>query len=822
VVEPLEQRLLLSGSVDAEPQSLVAISAPVDPALLTDVTDPLAAEPLTAATPYPLDQTFLLHSDPTATKTIYLDFVGYAAAGTQWNTDYHTASIVTPPYSFEGDGTFSDAELTRIQCIWERVVEDYIPFDVDVTTQDPGAANLTKSGFGDTRWGIRVCIGGSSSDWFGSVAGGVSYVGSFNWASDTPDYVFPAQLLNGDEKDTAEAISHEVGHTLGLSHDGTNKVEYYEGQHTGPTGWAPIMGAGYYEDLVQWSKGEYPNANNQEDDLAIITTQNGFTYRTDDHGNTAATAASLGDVGAAPVTAHGIIERNTDVDCFSFTTAGGTLTLNVDPFYRSPDLNILATLYGPDGTTVIAVSDVVGSLSASFSLPLLPGTYYLSVKGTGETVSGFTAYGSLGYYSLSATVEQSLPMVTLTASNPSAAEHDRQPGDFTVTRTGDTTAALEVFYTIAGTAGNGVDYDAIGGSVTIPAGSASADITITPIDDTLPEGDETVVLTLQDNPAYTVMSPNSGTVTIADDDLILSTNDYADSQSFNYGNVADGSLSNTRVSDNVYEQLKETQTGHGGNRSSALDCLWSFQVTGGGNVTFFVEAYHNANNDGDDFKFEYSVDGASWTPLLTVTKTSDDNTLQQASLPSDSSGTVYIHVLDVNRAVGHASLDSIYIDRMFIRSDPSILGDANRDGTVDALDYLALKAGMGITSGAMWTQGDFDADGDVDIADLLVLEANFGRSVPPAPAGLAAPAGTVGESQAPPAGAIGLSAMPAEPRPPAQAGPPAAEPVGQMVAPTMDPRDPVEPLSIGQELLAVLPRGPRSRLGSSLPAAGAR
>ena len=58
----------------------------------------------------------------------------------------------------------------------------------------------------------------------------------------------------------------------------------------------------------------------------------------------------------------------------------------------------------------------------------------------------------------------------------------------------------------------------MGTSVTIPAGAASARISVRPIDDTAVEGNETVILTLSANPAYTVGSPNTATVTIADND----------------------------------------------------------------------------------------------------------------------------------------------------------------------------------------------------------------------------------------------------------------------------------------------------------------
>jgi hypothetical protein len=74
------------------------------------------------------------------------------------------------------------------------------------------------------------------------------------------------------------------------------------------------------------------------------------------------------------------------------------------------------------------------------------------------------------------------------------------PAVFTVTRTGPTERPLIVFYGIGGTALNGVDYQALTGRVQIPAGAASAEIVVKPIDDLLVEGTETVVLKLQPHP----------------------------------------------------------------------------------------------------------------------------------------------------------------------------------------------------------------------------------------------------------------------------------------------------------------------------------
>jgi hypothetical protein len=89
---------------------------------------------------------------------------------------------------------------------------------------------------------------------------------------------------------------------------------------------------------------------------------------------------------------------------------------------------------------------------------------------------------------------------------------------FTVSRTGSTTASLTVNFSLGGTGQNGSDYQQLPTSVTIPAGASSATITVTPIDDSTVEANETVILTLSPNAAYNIGSPGSATITIADND----------------------------------------------------------------------------------------------------------------------------------------------------------------------------------------------------------------------------------------------------------------------------------------------------------------
>jgi YD repeat-containing protein len=125
--------------------------------------------------------------------------------------------------------------------------------------------------------------------------------------------------------------------------------------------------------------------------------------------------------------------------------------------------------------------------------------------------------------SAAASITVALPTVTVTATDAGASEQGPDAGTFTFTRAGAsglTGTPLTVYFTPGGTAtGGGTDYTPINVPVTIPAGATSQTVTVTPVDDNFVEqGGETVVLTLSANAAYTVGTPASATVTIADND----------------------------------------------------------------------------------------------------------------------------------------------------------------------------------------------------------------------------------------------------------------------------------------------------------------
>ncbi|MCB0896340.1 MAG: fibronectin type III domain-containing protein [Nocardioidaceae bacterium] len=364
-----------------------------------------AAATRTPAAPYPYGQTFTLHSKPGSAHTIYLDFDGTQVAGTAWNASGLPAGNVVG-WDPSGDGftTFSTQEQDVIQSVWQRVAEDYAPFDVDVTTQDPGDAVLA------TAYGTRALVTQDAGAWqalCNQQCGGIAYIDVFDLSSGGGHaYYQPAFVFTGgsgdDAKGIAEALSHEVGHNMGLHHDGTSSQGYYEGH----ADWAPIMGAAYYQPVTQWSHGEYANANNPgEDDVAVIGTATAG-LRSDEAGDTVAAAAPL-------PTGTAFITSRTDLDLYQVGHCSGAVTVAASPAPTSPDLDIALTLLDTAGSTVASADplsartsdDVATGLAATISTTVGSGQYLVRVDGvgTGSPVTGYNDYGSLGAYTLAVT-----------------------------------------------------------------------------------------------------------------------------------------------------------------------------------------------------------------------------------------------------------------------------------------------------------------------------------------------------------------------------------------------------------------------------------
>jgi hypothetical protein len=323
-----------------------------------------------------------LESRPGLTAVLYLDFDGEAGPHENWGNFYAEP--------------ISDLSVQNIFRVWRRVAEDFAPFDLNITTDLQVYLDAPENS-------RQRCIITPTTDAEPS-AGGVAYLGSFDWSGDTPCWSF-----YGRGKSAAEVISHEFGHTLDLRHDGrTNPSQgYYSGHGSGEVGWAPIMGVSYSKTLSQWSKGDYLNANNTEDDIAIIANNNNnVSMRADLDGDTPATATFLEISPDATVDAYGYITSESDFDVFSFNTSGGALSLTIKAEDYGPNIDILAQLYDSQNN-LIETSNPDTLVDASINSNLGAGSYTLHISGTGRgdpLASGYPAYGSIGSYKISGSI----------------------------------------------------------------------------------------------------------------------------------------------------------------------------------------------------------------------------------------------------------------------------------------------------------------------------------------------------------------------------------------------------------------------------------
>ena len=106
-------------------------------------------------------QSPVLSSYPSASAAIFLDFDGHTVEGTSWN--WSLPAIECQP---------SGLNATQITEIFNRVAEDFRPFNINVTTDS------TKFLAAPANQRMRVIVTTTSS-WYGNSAGGVAFIASF-------------------------------------------------------------------------------------------------------------------------------------------------------------------------------------------------------------------------------------------------------------------------------------------------------------------------------------------------------------------------------------------------------------------------------------------------------------------------------------------------------------------------------------------------------------------------------------------------------------------------------------------------------------------
>ncbi len=416
------------------------------------------------------DSVPLLSSRPNATAVIYIDFDGETVTDPLWNNG---KTIHALP---------ANISASQIIEVWNIVKEDYAAFNIDVTT------NVARYNSAPVGRRMRCIVTPTTTARPG--AGGVAYVNSFRQAGTLYSSTIPCWVFNTGAKYVAEAVSHEVGHTLGLRHDGRTGEDYYMGHGSGSVSWAPIMGASYYRNVTQWSKGEYANANRFEDDIEIIGgSLNGFGFVTDTAGNSRGSASNLSLSGSS-INQSGIIVKSSDADYYRFTLGSpSSITLAASPAALAPNLDISLQLQDANGNTIAADNDD-RALDARLSTNLSAGTYYVRIAGSGRGSAmgdGYTAYGSQGAYTITGTVSGAAQAPSISGlSNKTITSGSSLAGmPFTVSDGDTPTSALTVSGQSSNTSlipSSGISFGGSGSNRTIsvyPASGKTGSATIT-------------------------------------------------------------------------------------------------------------------------------------------------------------------------------------------------------------------------------------------------------------------------------------------------------------------------------------------------------
>ncbi len=349
-----------------------------------------------------------LHSNPSSTAKIHLDFDGHLDTYGGYNSGN---AIDFTPYSSNADFlTFTQDEIDWIQEIWSKVAEDFAPFNVDVTTEEqPSIKDV----------GVRVMMTSpndtSGNAWYTGGRPGFSAVNTF--ANGKAGAIIDKPLAFVLVASNDSMASHEVGHSLGLNHDGTiGGPSYYSGHLVNNINWYPIMGTHIGSpnadvEISQWSKGEYANANNQQDDLAKIAVK--IPFRSDDHGNSTNDATSFsstnmsisGVIGCDSLNASSCVQSRDDQDYFTFTVPSTQIVRAELILGGHSNLDAKIDVYDGNGTILFSSNPVGHNHVETFARSLQPGNYYISVDGVGNGTpsSGYSEYGSLGQYTLKLT-----------------------------------------------------------------------------------------------------------------------------------------------------------------------------------------------------------------------------------------------------------------------------------------------------------------------------------------------------------------------------------------------------------------------------------
>lgn len=393
---------------------------------------------------------------------------------------------------------------------------------------------------------------------------------------------------------------------------------------TASTGGTPSL---IISEVAPWSSGNSSLAADWFEVTNIGSAAQNITgWKMDDNSNSFGSAVALnGITSIAPGESVIFIETSNNLAA-NFKTLW---------FGQNPPANLQVGLYSGSGVGLSTAGDAVnlynsaGVLQANVVFGASPTvkfpTFDNALGLNNTTISTLSAAGINGAFTASGNVNEigspgtigspAAPVVTILATDANATEAGSDPGSFRISRTGSTISPLTVNYTIATGAGQATAADytpTLTEVVTIPSGQSFVDLVITPVNDALTEGNETVTLTLGDTGSYDVGTPAIATVTIINNSVAsISGNGNTSVKEGN--NVSNGKLTVTgslTVTDADTEQNKFSTT-----VVTASDNLGSLNITQDGTFTYIVDnsavQYLSAGQTKIDNFTVSSIDGSA-------------------------------------------------------------------------------------------------------------------------------------------------------------------------------------------------------------------
>jgi PKD repeat protein len=381
--------------------------------------------------------------------------------------------------------------------------------------------------------------------------------------------LMPGAAYQFGASNTATVVIHglQPGPTASFTANPTSglaplAVQFADTSTGGPTAWDWSFGDGSADSTVQNPSHTYNTAGSFTATLTV--TGNGGQTSSASHtitvtnapaSVTAAFTASPTS-GQAPLTVQFNDQSSGPVTSWNWNFGDGATSTLQNPshtYTSAGSFTASLTVTGSGGQTssvncTITVTNAPAPVTAAFQASPSSGQAPLTVQFTDQSSGPVTSwnwnfgdgatstsqnpshtYTSAGSFTASLTVTGSggqtssvsrtisvanapPPLSTVTVVASQSLATSLTPGIFSITRSGSTSSALTVNYSLGGTAVNGVNYQTLSGTTTIPAGASTATVPVNPLG--LLDLLRTVVLTVSPNSSYSVGSPNSATVEI--------------------------------------------------------------------------------------------------------------------------------------------------------------------------------------------------------------------------------------------------------------------------------------------------------------------